>query len=83
VSVAGIHVSQIPPLDYRRQLFDERTLTSVTSNTRADGEELFRLAAALGVRASVSRYPLARADEAIADLATDRVRGVAVLTTDR
>ena len=82
VAVAGIHLSQIPPLDYRAQLFDERTLTSVTSNTRADGEALLRVATRLGVHASVTRYPLARADEAIADLATDRVRGVAVLTSD-
>jgi propanol-preferring alcohol dehydrogenase len=81
VSVAGIHVSQIPPLDYRAQLFHERTLTSVTSNTRADGEELLRLAGRLGLRASVVTYPLARADEAIADLALDRIRGVAVLST--
>jgi len=80
VSVAGIHVSQIPPLDYRRQLFDERTLTSVTSNTRADGAELLRLAARLGVRASVTRYPMANADQAVADLAADQVSGVAVLT---
>ena len=33
----------------------ERTLTSVTSNTRADGEELLRLAPRLGVTATVSR----------------------------
>ena len=79
VSVAGIHVSQIPPLDYRSQLFDERTLTSVTSNTRADGAELFRLAERLGLRASATCYPLTAADRATADLAADRVRGVAVL----
>ena len=48
--VAGIHLSDIPPLDYQRHLFRERTLTSVTANTRADGEEFMRLAAALGVR---------------------------------
>jgi propanol-preferring alcohol dehydrogenase len=80
VSVAGIHVSRIPPLDYRSQLFDERTLTSVTSNTRTDGAELLRLAARLGLHASAACYPLDRADEALADLAADRVRGVAVLS---
>lgn len=79
VSVAGIHVSAIPALDYRRQLFDERTLTSVTSNTRADGAELLRLAGRLGLHATVTTYALDAADTAIADLAADRVRGVAVL----
>lgn len=80
VSVAGIHVSTLPPLDYRSQLFDERTLTSVTSNTRADGAELLRLASRLGLRASVTEYPFSRADQAVADLAADRVHGVAVLS---
>ncbi|GAB7006660.1 zinc-binding alcohol dehydrogenase family protein [Nocardioides sp. AN3] len=83
VAVAGIHVSQIPPLDYATQLFDERTLTSVTSNTRTDGAELMRLAGRLGLRPSVACYPLSRADVAVSDLAADRVRGVAVLETER
>jgi propanol-preferring alcohol dehydrogenase len=80
LAVAGIHLSDIPALDYQRHLFRERTLTSVTSNTRADGEALLRLAPRLGVRATVTGYPLSAADRALADLAADRVRGAAVLT---
>lgn len=79
LALAGIHLSDVPVLDYQRHLFRERTLTSVTANTRADGEELFRLAAALGVRAEVTTYPFDRADEALDDLATGRLTGVAVL----
>ena len=75
VAVAGIHVSAIPSLDYRRQLFDERTLTSVTSNTRADGAELLRLASRLGVEPRVVTYPLGRAHQAVRDHAADPVRG--------
>lgn len=82
-AVAGIHLSDIPPLDYQQQLFRERTLTSVTSNTRADGVELFRLAGRLDVRAEVTPYPMSQADRALADLAADRVRGVAVLDITR
>lgn len=78
-AVAGIHVSDLPPLDYQRHLFRERTLTSVTSNTRADGAELFRLAGRLGLHAEVTPYAMGDADRALADLAEDRVRGVAVL----
>ena len=48
LAVAGIHLSDIPGLDYQRHLFRERTLTSVTSNTRADGEELLALAGRSG-----------------------------------
>ena len=46
LAVAGIHLSDVPRLDYQQHLFRERTLTSVTANTRADGEELLRLAGA-------------------------------------
>ena len=79
LALAGIHLSDVPVLDYQRHLFRERTLTSVTSNTRADGEELLRLAPRLGVTATTTPYPLDRADAALDDLAADRVRGAAVL----
>jgi alcohol dehydrogenase, propanol-preferring len=79
LAVAGIHLSDIPGLDYQRHLFRERTLTSVTSNTRADGEQLLALAGRLGVRATVTPYPFERAADALHDLAEDRVAGVAVL----
>ncbi len=79
LALAGIHLSDVPVLDYQRHLFRERTLTSVTSNTRADGEELLRLAPRLGVTATTTPYSLDRADVALDDLAADRVHGAAVL----
>ena len=79
LALAGIHLSDIPPMSYAEHLFREKTLTSVTANTRADGEELLRLAPALGVTAQVQRYPFVEADRALADLAAGRVTGVAVL----
>ena len=78
--LAGIHLSDVPTLDYQRHLFLEKRLTSVTANTRADGEELFRLVSALGIRPTVTRYPLLEADRALDALATGVVTGVAVLT---
>ena len=66
-------------LDYERHLFQERTLTSVTANTRGDGRELLEIAARHHLRVSVTPYPLDRADAALADLAGDRVNGAAVL----
>jgi alcohol dehydrogenase, propanol-preferring len=80
LAVAGIHLSDIPTLSYQSHLFRERTLTSVTANTRSDGEELLRLAAALDVRAHVTSYPFDRADDALADLADGNLTGAAVLT---
>jgi len=51
LAVAGIWLSDIPPLNYQADLFNERVLRSVTANTRADGEEFLRLAQRLDVRA--------------------------------
>jgi len=79
LAVAGIHLSDIPPLDYQRHLFQERRLVSVTANTRADGAELLELAVSIPLRPHVVTYPFDDADRALADLAGDRVDGVAVL----
>ena len=79
LAVAGIHLTDIPPLVYDAHLFQERELRSVTANTRRDGEELLALAPRLGVHATVQPYPFDRAAEALADLAHDRVNGAAVL----
>lgn len=79
LAVAGIHLSDIPTLDYQRHLFQERRLLSVTANTRADGAALLDLAVAIPIRPQVVTYPFEAADLALADLAADRVDGVAVL----
>lgn len=79
LAVAGIHLSDVPALDYQRHLFQERTLTSVTANTRADGRALLALAAEIPIETRVTCYPLERANEALLDLAQDRIRGAAVL----
>jgi len=79
VAVAGIHLSDIPPLVYADHLFEERQLRSVTANTRADGEEFLAIAARIGLRPTTVCYPLEEADRALSDLAHDRVTGAAVL----
>ncbi|MDQ0851866.1 propanol-preferring alcohol dehydrogenase [Arthrobacter sp. B3I9] len=79
LAVAGIHLSDIPPLNYARELFQERQVRSVTANTRADGEEFFQIAAEIPLRPSVVTYPFSSADKALLDLAEDRITGAAVL----
>ncbi|MEU3559889.1 zinc-binding alcohol dehydrogenase family protein [Kitasatospora sp. NPDC006786] len=82
LAVAGIHLTDIPALNYQRHLFQERSLRSVTANTRADGLAFLAEAARARPVVHVSRYPLRRADAALADLAADRVTGVAVLVAE-
>jgi propanol-preferring alcohol dehydrogenase len=79
LSIAGIHLSDVPPLDYQRHLFFERSLRSVTANTRAAGRQFLDLAAAHPLRIETAVYDFADAGQALQDLAADRVRGVAVL----
>jgi alcohol dehydrogenase, propanol-preferring len=79
LAVAGIYLSDIPVLNYDRDLFQERTLRSVTSNTRADGRELLDFAASHRLAVTVTPYPMDRADAALSDLAAGRVTGAAVL----
>lgn len=79
LAVAGIYVSDLPPLHYDSELSQERQLRSVTANTRADGEEFLRVAAEVPVRPTTVAYPFSAADKALRDLAEGRVTGAAVL----
>lgn len=79
LALAGIYMSAVPPLDYDRHLFRERNLCSVTANTRADGEELLRLAAEIPIRPRTTQFPLEEANEALSRLAHDAIAGAGVL----
>jgi propanol-preferring alcohol dehydrogenase len=79
LSVAGIHLTDVPALVYERELFYEKEIRTVTANTRADGEEFLRLAAALRVRPHVHTHPLDDAQKVLRDLAADSYSGAAVL----
>lgn len=82
LAVAGIHLSDIPPLRYETELFYEKELRSVTSNTREDGRDFLALAARHGVRATTHTYPLSEAQRALRDLKAGRFDGAAVLVND-
>ncbi|HLU75806.1 MAG TPA: zinc-dependent alcohol dehydrogenase family protein [Nonomuraea sp.] len=79
LAVAGIHLSDIPSLNYDRHLFRERTLRSVTANTRADGRAYLELARAHPPRVSSVEYAFEEADRALRDIARDQVKGAAVI----
>lgn len=79
LAIAGIHLTDIPPLNYNAHLFNERQVRSVTANTRADGREFLALAAEIPLKPTATVYPFDAADTALADLAADRITGSAVL----
>jgi propanol-preferring alcohol dehydrogenase len=78
VVCGGIHMSDIPSFPYRI-LWEERQVMSVANLTRADAHEFLAVAPKAGVKTEVVRYPLARANEALADLREGRLQGAAVL----
>ncbi|MEU0426612.1 zinc-binding alcohol dehydrogenase family protein [Streptomyces canus] len=82
LAIAGIHLSDVPALHYESELFYEKEVRSVTSNTREDGREFLALAARHGVRATTHTYPLSEADRALRDLKAGRFDGAAVLVND-
>ncbi|MER5529266.1 zinc-binding alcohol dehydrogenase family protein [Streptomyces sp. NPDC002677] len=82
LAVAGIHLSDVPTLNYERELFYERELRSVTSNTRDDGREFLALAERHHVHATTHTYALSEAPQALRDLKAGRFDGAAVLVND-
>jgi len=80
LALAGIHMSTIPSLDYDHELFGERVLRSVTANTRQDGLDLLRDAAAIPIKPKTQRFRLEEANQALQDLKAGAIKGAGVLT---
>jgi propanol-preferring alcohol dehydrogenase len=78
LSLAGIYMSTLPPLDYA-DLFFERTIRSVTANTRADGDGLLEEAARIPVRLATTTFPLGDANAALEGLKRGAFAGSGVL----
>ncbi len=78
VVCGGIHMSDIPQFPYSI-LWEERQILSVANLTREDAVEFLELAPRAGVKTTTNIYPLAQANEALADLRAGRFQGAAVL----
>ena len=81
VVCGGIHMSDIPSFPYA-WLWEERRIVSVANLTREDGATFMAIAARNKLEIETTAYPLARANEALADLREGRLTGAAVLTMD-
>jgi len=79
LALAGIYLTDVPTLNYERHLFHEKTVCSVTANTRADGEELLRVAAEIPIRPQTTAFPLEDANRALQQLKHDAIQGSGVL----
>jgi len=78
VVCGGIHMSDIPSFPYQL-LWEERQVMSVANLTRLDAREFLDIAPKAHVKCEVTRYSLARANEALSDLRDGSVQGAAVI----
>jgi len=74
----GIHMTDIPSFPYHL-LWEERTIRSVATLTRQDGEEFLALAPKVPVKTAVTTYKLEQANQALDDLRSGKLDGAAVL----
>ena len=79
VALAGIYLTDIPAIDYTTHLFYERSIRSVTANTRQDGKELLALAKEIPLHSHTEEFPMNAANEALWKLRHDQINGAAVL----
>ncbi|OZG29536.1 zinc-binding alcohol dehydrogenase family protein [Williamsia sp. 1138] len=79
LSLAGIHMTDIPPLNYQRHLFHEKQIRSVESNTRADARQFLRFAQDHRLHVETTEYSLEQALTALRDLKEGLFAGAAVL----
>lgn len=82
LALAGIHMSPIPMIDYDRDLFGERMIRSVTANTKQDGLDLLREAAAIPIRPHTQRFRLEEANQALQMLKAGTISGAGVLAVE-
>lgn len=78
LALAGITMTDLPAMPYDL-LYRERVLRSVANATRRDAEDLLALAVQIPIGAEITRYPLAAANTALADLKHSRIPAAAVL----
>src|SRR5215475_2820110 len=78
-SIAGIHLSDVPTLDYGRHLYQERQLLSVTANTREDLREFLAEAVEAHVQPRTTAYALADANRGLRDMKRSNIDGTPVL----
>lgn len=79
LALAGIYMTDIPKLNYDRQLFFEKNLRSVTANTRQDGEELLKIAVEVPLRPKTTTFALTDANRALQMLKHDAIQGSGVI----
>lgn len=79
VAINAIHLDRMPEFDYDRLLWGERQIRSVANMTRTDARDFLQVAAEIKLKPEVTKFPLAKANEALQAVKADAINGAAVL----
>lgn len=77
--LAGIHMSDVPCLNYERHLFHEKTVRSIEANTRADARSFLERCRQVHVSVRTTTYEFEQIPTALRDLMHGRFTGAAVI----
>jgi propanol-preferring alcohol dehydrogenase len=79
LAINAIHLDRIPEFDYDSLLWGERQMRSVSNMTRQDGRDFLKIAAEIGLKPTVTTYPLEHANQALQTIRHNRFTNPAVI----
>lgn len=79
VVLAGIHMTDVPAMNYQRHLFHEKRLRSVEANTRENARAFLEVCARVHLTVQTTEYTFSRVPDALRDLRHGRFAGAAVI----
>ncbi len=80
--LAGIYMTDTPPLEYEKHLFYEKQIISVSANTRSDGIELFNEIEHIPIHTCIEEVPLIKANQILQKLKNGQINGSGVVVIE-
>ncbi len=80
--LAGIYMSDTPPLIYEKHLFYEKQITSISANTRSDGQELFKEIKNIPIQTHIEKTSLENANQILQKLKNGTLSGSGVVVIE-
>lgn len=77
--LAGIHMSDVPVLNYEQHLFHEKTILSIEANTREDARAFLERCGDTHLDVTTTRYDFEQVPVALRDLKHGRFAGAGVI----
>lgn len=80
--LAGIYMSDTPPLEYEKHLFYEKQIISVSANTRSDGQELFSEIKKIPINIHIEKTTLENTNQILQKLKKGTLNGSGVVVIE-